>query len=220
MNEIIDYYDNLAELYESDRFENSYGKFIDSQERKILDELLTNKNEIVLDLACGTGRLLNYATHGSDASQNMIKQAVLKYPNKTILLNDAEKTSFEDSSIDTIICFHFFMHLNQSKIDKILLECKRILKPNGRLIFDIPSKKRRQLLNYKAKNWHGAFSMSFEEISKNNDFKIGKKFGILLTPIHRLPSKVRPFFNPIDRMLTASFLKVYSSYLVLEFIKK
>ena len=26
--------------------------------------------------------------------------------------------------------------------------------------------------------------------------------------------------NPIDRMLTASFLKEYSSYLVLEFIKK
>ena len=38
--EIKKYYDTLAQSYDSDRFENSYGKFIDTQERLYLKECL------------------------------------------------------------------------------------------------------------------------------------------------------------------------------------
>ena len=38
MDKIIDYYDNLAETYDENRFENTYGKFIDKQERNILNQ--------------------------------------------------------------------------------------------------------------------------------------------------------------------------------------
>ncbi len=220
MNNIISYYNDIAKIYDEDRFNNSYGKFVDSQERKILNKLLTNKNDIVLDLACGSGRLLNYANLGVDASVEMVKIAKEKFPDKKIVVSDAELTTFENNSIDTIISFHFFMHLNKEKIKNILLECNRILKPNGKIIFDIPSKKRRNLLKFKSENWHGSYSAVFNEICKiNPNFYIKSSFGLLFLPIHRLPKNYRNFFLKLDYILANSFLKEYSSYVIIEFKK-
>ncbi len=221
MDEIITYYNKLAKIYDNDRFDNSYGKFIDKQERNILDKLLTNNNEVILDLACGSGRFMDYANYGIDASEEMVKMSQQKFPNKKIYLSDAEKTPFEDNSIDTIISFHFFMHLNKEKVEKILQECDRILSKNGRIIFDIPSSKRRKLLNYKSKDWHGGFSLTNQELKKiNSNFEVKRSFGILFIPIHRFPKKIRQSFIKLDNLLSNSFLKEYSSYQIIEFVKK
>lgn len=221
MNNIISYYNKIAKIYDQDRFNNTYGRFIDHQERKILNILLRNKNGIVLDLACGSGRLLNYANFGIDASIEMVKIAKEKFPDKIIEISDAELTSFESNSMDTIISFHFFMHLNEEKIKKILLECNRILKPKGRIIFDIPSQKRRNLLKFKSDFWHGSYSSNFKKISKiDSNFKIKRSFGLLFLPIHRIPKKIRSFFLNLDYILANSFLKEYSSYVIIEIEKK
>lgn len=219
MNKIINYYNNLAESYDENRFDNAYGKFLDKQERNILDKVLIDSNEIILDLACGSGRLLNYADFGLDASPKMIEISKQKFQNKTLYLADAEKTQFESNSIDTIISFHFFMHLDQYKINKIFDECYRILKKNGRIVFDIPSKKRRKLLNFKANEWHGAYSTSISELKLNPYFKINRTFGLLFFPIHRFPKFTRKFLVKIDLLIANSFLKEYSSYLIVEFKK-
>jgi predicted SAM-dependent methyltransferase len=112
------------------------------------------------------------------------------------------------------------MHLKQNKVDNILDECNRILKVNGRIIFDIPSKKRRNLFKYKSNEWHGAFSCTLKELKSNPNFKISKSFGILFLPIHRFPKFTRKFFTNLDLILANSFLKEYSSYLIIEFHKK
>lgn len=221
MSEIINYYDKIATEYDSDRFANSYGKFIDRQERKILDKLLTNKDELVLDLACGSGRLLNYAAIGVDGSIEMIKIAKEKYPDKEIFHSDAEKLPFENNSLDAIISFHFFMHLDKVRIKKILEECSRVLKQGGRMIFDIPAARRRKLISYNKSGWHGNLALSKADIvDLNTDFVIKRSFGLLLFPIHRIPKKMRLLFNSIDYFLANSFLKKYSSYHVYEMIKK
>ena len=85
MNQIVTYYNELANDYDENRFKNSYGNYIDKQERGILNILL-NKKENILDLACGTGRLSNYATSGVDASVNMVEIARKKYPEKAKLI--------------------------------------------------------------------------------------------------------------------------------------
>ena len=36
MNPIQDYYDKIAHQYDADRFENSYGRYIDALEREFL----------------------------------------------------------------------------------------------------------------------------------------------------------------------------------------
>jgi ubiquinone/menaquinone biosynthesis C-methylase UbiE len=221
MSEIINYYDKIATEYDFDRFANSYGKFIDRQERKILNKLLSKKDELVLDLACGSGRLINYAVYGVDGSQEMIKIAQQKYPNKEIFHADAEKLPFENNSIDTIISFHFFMHLDKEKTKKIMEECSRVLKPGGRLIFDIPSAHRRKLIAYNKDGWHGNLSLSKADITKlHPDFVVKRCFGLLFLPIHRIPKKIRMGFIGVDFLFANSFLKKYSSYHIYEMIKK
>lgn len=221
MEKIIEYYDKLAKDYDNDRFNNSYGKFIDTQERVILNELLTDKNEKIIDLACGTGRLLNYVNYGIDASAEMVKISKLKFPNKTIFHANAENIPLNDKSINTIISFHFFMHLDLEKIEIILNECNRILKDGGRIIFDIPSAKRRKLLNFKSKNWHGRTSLTIEEINRiNNNFEVKRVYGFLFIPVHRLPKSLRNLFLKLDRKLSNSFLKEFSSYQIIELVKK
>jgi SAM-dependent methyltransferase len=220
MSEIINYYDKLAQNYDSDRFANSYGKFIDRQERKILNKLFSKKDELVLDLACGSGRLLNYAVYGVDGSQEMIKIAQQKYPNKEIFHADAEKLPFENNSIDTIISFHFFMHLDKEKTKKIMEECSRVLKPGGRLIFDIPSARRRKLIAYNKDGWHGNLALLKADITKlHPDFVVKRSFGLLFLPIHRIPKKIRMRFIGVDFLFANSFLKKYSSYHVYEMTK-
>ena len=83
-NAIVDYYNNIAEDYDYSRFENSYGCYIDKQERIVLDKLNINPAHS-LDLPCGTGRFLNYADYGCDASANMLKVATRNWPNKTLI---------------------------------------------------------------------------------------------------------------------------------------
>ncbi len=221
MSDVIEYYNTIAKLYDKDRFDNTYGSFIDAQERNVLNQLLLNPNEVILDLACGSGRLLNYADYGVDASAEMLAIARQRFPDKKIYLAEAQNTGLAADSIDTIISFHFFMHLDYELTEAIFQECARLLRANGRLIFDIPSKKRRKLVKYKTSGWHGGFSLTEKELSKLAlDFEIRKTYGILLIPIHRIPKRFRKLFGKLDYILANSFLKSYSSYTIIELVKK
>lgn len=223
MNEEIKlYYNNLASTYDENRFENSYGKYIDFQERKILTSILpTTKNHKILDLGCGTGRFLGFANYGIDISPKMIEIAKEKFPEKEITEGSVVKISYPENYFDFIFSFHVIMHLEKETTQSFLDETYIKLKPKGKLIFDFPSKKRRKTVNYKAKNWHAANQFSIKEIQKISGikWKVTKYKGILFLPIHRLPKIVRPLFLSIDDFLCNSFLKEYASYLIIELEK-
>ena len=71
MSEVKEYYNSIANNYDKNRFGNSYGKFIDAEERKILAKWLIGMNkETILDYGCGTGRLSEFANSGIDISEN------------------------------------------------------------------------------------------------------------------------------------------------------
>lgn len=219
-NPILQYYDQLAPDYDHDRFGNSYGRFIDSRERAVLAHLLPRHHGgVVLDLACGSGRLLDFADFGVDASSEMVAIARQKHPNKTIHVADAAHIPLADGSVDTIISFHLFMHLDWDKIHAILAECHRVLRNGGRVIFDVPSADRRRLLRHQPQGWHGAFSASVPQWHQVPGFSVGRTFGVLFLPIHRFPAAIRPLLTRLDAALCGSFLKAYSSYLIIEFQK-
>ena len=219
---IIEYYNQLASDYDENRFGNSYGQFIDFQERKILNKIFKTKSNNVLDLACGSGRLSNYATSGADASEEMLKIAKKKFPKNEFFLAQSNQLPFENESFERCFTFHFIMHLNEENFEKTINEVYRILSKNGTFVFDIPVKNRRKILNQSKADWHAALSFDQKEIEKliNNKFEIKRKFSILFIPIHRIPTQFRKFFLTFDFLLSNfGLLKNFSSYHIYELKK-
>ena len=222
-NEVVEYYDHIASSYDESRFNNSYGRFVDAQERRVLDLLIRLDNDTRrLEMACGTGRLTNYATHGLDASNEMMAKGRERHPEVQFTLASATSTGFDDGSFDVVFCFHLMMHLDATTVKQVIGEAWRILKPGGRFIFDIPSRKRRQLLHHRQANWHGGTALSTSDVQAlvEGKFALQRRFGVMMLPVHKLPKRLRRWLTTADYALANSFLREYSSYLVFELIKQ
>lgn len=105
---------------------------------KILKLLDKNKNKFILDLGCGNGSLamklisLGFNVYGIDASEQGIKLAKRKYPDRFLLQDINSKSlpfELENIPFDTILSTEVIEHLYspQNFIDF----CKRILTKNG-----------------------------------------------------------------------------------------
>ena len=215
-NEINDYYNEIAQDYDHSRFGNSYGEFIDYQEKIIVAQLLENiSRSETLDMACGTGRFLDFADFGIDASEKMLEIAKQKYPHLSLYQEDATKTHFDANAFSAIISFHFLMHLDKNTAKEVINECDRILNKNGILIIDFPSKYRKQLLGRKTEGWRCANDYMLDELlATNQNFKLKEYYGIMFFPIHRCSPQIRKILRKIDTFLCRSFLRRYASFLV------
>ncbi len=220
---VKEYYDQLATAYDEDRFGNSYGQYIDEQEKKIVRSLVHSiPKEKILDIGCGTGRFLEFAQYGIDISPEMIKIAQAKYPDKQLSVSSATELPFDNNSFKRLISFHVFMHLDKTMTAQIFQEAHRVLEKGGQFIFDIPSKSRRKITNYQAANWHGANDFTSQEMKDmlGDQWEIKKIEGIAFFPIHRIPKSVRKYFVSIDSFLSKTLLKEYASYLLFVIEKK
>ena len=80
------YYDALAPDYDRDRFGNSYGRYIHALERDVLADLLQGVSPtVVADVGGGTGRMLEFAHTGIDASIQMLAVARTKWLDRRLL---------------------------------------------------------------------------------------------------------------------------------------
>lgn len=223
MEEIKTYYRKLAESYDSDRFGGSYGQYIHQQEFDLLSRWLNKSNdEAVLDLACGTGRLSMFASHGLDQSSEMIRLAKEKHRDLEFQIGDASDTGFSPNQFELVFSFHFIMHLQEDIFRNVLKEIYRLLKPGGRFIFDFPSKNRRALTTRKPSGWHGDYALNLKELQYllGDQWMIRKYEGILALPIHRIPSRMRKIFIKFDHWCCRSIFRKYASYLVVEIEKR
>lgn len=215
--EIKNYYNQLAKAYDDHRFNNSYGQYIDQQERHFLDRF-TQKTDLnkSLDLGCGTGRLLDYANNGVDFSFEMLSVAQAKYPEKNLQEGQLSAIPFADRSLELIYCFHVLMHQDHKTTVAFFQEAHRVLQPNGRLIVDFPSAKRRKTVKHQQPNWHAANQLSLDDIKKltQDQWKIVHTEGLMFLPVHRIPKSIRPYCLKVDTQLCRSFLKELASYYV------
>ena len=112
--------------------EANYGKFIHKQELAFIASCQVSANDTSLSLGCGTGRFMEFCTHGYDISNKMIDEARLKFPNKIFTVGCASNTPYLDHSFDNIICLHVIMHLSQTDTNNLINEALRLLKPERR----------------------------------------------------------------------------------------
>lgn len=216
MENISTYYNTLAPDYDRLRFGSSYGQFIHHQERRALTGMLKNiPSDQVLDLACGTGRFLEFAQTGCDLSSQMLVAAQQKHPSKSLVRADASQLPFTDGAFDAVFSMHFFMHLDQATTTVVFDEVWRVLRSGGRFCFDFPSARRRRLTGgHHDQNWHGSNAMSLKDLANytRHKWQCIDRHGIMFLPIHRLPLSLRPLLLPLDTRLCRSFLSEYASY--------
>jgi SAM-dependent methyltransferase len=210
-----EYYQRLAPDYDAARFENSYGQYLDLQERRCLTRWLKPfQGGAILDLACGTGRLLDLATHGFDRSDAMLREARRKYPSKPLHCVPAQEMARPGIRFDAVFCLHLFMHLPPEEIETIVQACEPCVRRGGVLIADAPSAWRRSLNRFQPAGWHGATSLTANRMSAlaGAGWRLRQARGLLFFPVHRIPARVRPWFRPVDDLLGATPLKWFSSY--------
>ena len=219
MKSVIAYYDELADDYDGNRFANSYGRYIDAQERTILAEWLYGAvPAATVDFGCGTGRLLDFAGTGVDGSVRMLQVAAQKFDDRRLIPADLTQIPLANAQMQAGLCFHVLMHLPPETIRAFLAEAGRIVRPGGRLIVDIPSAPRRALSRRSASGWHGDTAASIETFRAwaQPQWAVRRWRGILLFPIHRIPAPLRPWLTGLDAWLGRSWLARFASYYVIE----
>ena len=217
MQPIRDYYEALAPTYDRERFENSYGRYVDGMERALLRAWLRGREPgTVIDLACGTGRLLDFAMTGVDLSPAMLARAREKWPGRRLVQADAAHTGLPAASFDAAACFHLLMHLDASACAAVLREAARLVKPGGSLIFDVPSAARRRLSRRPASGWHGDNAASLADVRgwAGDAWRLKRWRGIVSLPIHRVPSGLRKAFGGLDALVGRTPPARWSSYSV------
>ncbi|ABK17873.1 Methyltransferase type 11 [Syntrophobacter fumaroxidans MPOB] len=113
---------------------------------KLIQKYISS-NDLVLDLGCGRGSILNPLVSkgvnaiGFDYSSSNVK--LLQQAGRKVILGNATKPlPFNQNSFHVVICYEFLEHFKLDDIHNILDNIYRILKPNGYLFFTVPKKEK------------------------------------------------------------------------------
>ena len=121
----------------ADKFDRSFeAKLTLPFKKKLVSLISMEENSKVLDVGCATGTLLNilsqefsFEGYGTDISENMIKNAQIKYPSMRFETAFCENIPFDSAIFDRItlsLAYHHFP--NGAEFAK---EAHRLLKPKG-----------------------------------------------------------------------------------------
>jgi ubiquinone/menaquinone biosynthesis C-methylase UbiE len=110
----------------------------------IIARLQGNPGLEILDLGCGTGRLVHRLVHelpdakvaGIDISEGMLDCARQRCDGLTDRVDlrhgDSEHLPFPDRTFDAVVCVHSFHHYPRQR--EVMREVARVLKPGGRML--------------------------------------------------------------------------------------
>ncbi|MBF0214359.1 MAG: glycosyltransferase [Magnetococcales bacterium] len=146
MTDKRDYYidPNVVAGYNKRRFYGPGGQHVNEIElAAILQPLLPlSRQARILDLPVGTGRLAAALLaegftqiEGGDFSPSMLEEAARLCQGRIATSRqDIFATTWDDNSFDAVVCLRFTFHTD--RLDDLLRELTRILKPGGVLLFD------------------------------------------------------------------------------------
>jgi len=131
------------------------------------------KGKVVLDIASGSGYGSNLLSMygakkiiGVDVSKEAVDYCKNKYPNVDFLEGNVSRIPLEDASVDVVVSFETIEHVSEKDQILFMLEVKRVLKSDGKLIISTP--------NVKVSTNNNEFHLKelalneFEEILKNS----------------------------------------------------
>lgn len=129
--------------FKFDERASSYDEGFEGKLSRRFYNLLLNEIELkdkaeILDVGCGTGKILKLISnkcdingYGIDVEENMIKEAKEKCPNMNIQVSNSDKIPFENGKFDVLTCCMAYHHFdNQVEFAK---EANRVMKEGAYL---------------------------------------------------------------------------------------
>ncbi len=132
---------DAKEFETSFKVEETYWWFVGQQflVREFLQKNYSGqKNLHLLDIGCGTGITLSILSRHGKAQGMDVSEEAVRFCRKrgfSIAKGDAAKMPFPDNSFDVVTCLGVFYHEGVKDDLKGFQEIKRVLKPEGRLLF-------------------------------------------------------------------------------------
>lgn len=133
------------------KYSEFYSSDLDSEFVSSFINVLPEKAKI-LDLGCGTGRLLGvfqkkgFSITGLDLSEKMLEIAKKNFPQIKFVKSDMRKTRFKNNSFDALIVAYSVIHIPKKEIPATIKEFARILKPKGKLMLVIQKGRKEKFL--------------------------------------------------------------------------
>jgi SAM-dependent methyltransferase len=139
MNRTAWSYDVLAEQYAKKMLNELDHKPFD---REVLDSFFAKVRDAgnIVDLGCGPGQVGRYLSDkggrvaGLDLSTTMVELARSFHPGMTFRQGDMLALPFSDGSLAGLIAFYSIIHLDESELDAVFAEMRRVLEPGGLLL--------------------------------------------------------------------------------------
>jgi ubiquinone/menaquinone biosynthesis C-methylase UbiE len=207
----------IVSSYDNERFSGRSGIFVNKIELGTLSNYFDKDCNLILDLACGTGRFTHHLIKNGkkvislDSSPTMIEEAKKKVKG-IFILGDMFNLPFEDDYFDGIVIGRVFQHFKN--LSPILKEMKRVVKPNGIIAFDTWLWSPRCIHKlYNKSHPKVVYGHSIKEIKrtlKRNNLKMIKHKSFFLLPpgiYSRIPFGIVKVLNFIEKIVPNS-LKV------------
>jgi len=119
---------------------------IDECEQKLIGPVMLRhlpKDGLIVDAGCGTGKWvaflhrLGYRVVGLDISREALGVARSVAPEVAVALADTQRTPLRDASVDAVLSLGVVEHDERGPLEG-LRELRRLLKPGGLLVLDVP----------------------------------------------------------------------------------
>ena len=134
----INRFNRWAKTYDRSIFQRFFFGPVQSKMLEMIADDASEPPRCILDVGCGTGRLLRAASmrwpqarlYGIDAAEQMISEAQRLTPNAAFKVSAAESLPFSDQTFDLAVSSLSFHHWTDQS--KGLLEIARVLRNGGR----------------------------------------------------------------------------------------
>lgn len=216
-------------VYDQRRFGRPGGRYLNELQIATVLDLLGEKPARVLEVGCGTGRFtFAMASAGHDVTGLDYSAAMLETCRKRraeepagervrLLEGSIFELPFENASFDAVLCVHVLMHLPEH--EGAIRELLRVVKPGGRVIFDIRNSASLNRLSYPLRRfaqavqgrdpWYVWYSTvaEIQDFAAENGAALDAARGMFPLKPNRLPVVLMPAVRAMERGAEGSFFK-------------
>jgi ubiquinone/menaquinone biosynthesis C-methylase UbiE len=176
---VEDTYVKIAQAYADEFFEDTVDlPFID-----MLVDVLPEQAK-VLDLGCGPGQFSKYLAEKGfqvdaiDVSDEMLAIAKTKVVGISFKKMDMRSLKFAGGTFDGVLAAYSIIHIPTAELPDVLDEIKRVLKPQGKVLFIVQRGEADQIMDEPLAEGEKIF-MNFFTIERLNDLLTEADFKIL-----------------------------------------